>query len=350
MKLISMLLAACLVAATLLPLLRYDAWWIRVFEFPRVQIAMLGLVITIVYAMTWGIRSGSFPAAVLAVCILCLLYQGYRIFPYTPLARAQVVAVSSGDPERRLSLLIWNVLMENRVVEPFLAQVRATDPDVILVVETDRWWEQKLSSLEQAYPYKASRPQDNTYGIILYSRLPLKDSEVRTLVEDKVPSIYSRVQLRTGHWLELHGLHPKPPAPQESEDTVERDAELLIVGKAAATHDNPVIVAGDLNDVAWSYTTRLFQKISGLLDPRIGRGMFNTFSARNPLLRFPLDHVFLSGHFQLRRMERLEASGSDHFPVLVELSFEPGNRHRQAEPEAEPEDRQQAQEKIDKAR
>ena len=62
--------------------------------------------------------------------------------------------------------------------------------------------------------------------------------------------------------------------------------------------------------------------MSGLLDPRIGRGLFNTFDAGNPIFRFPLDHVFHSSHFRLFRLCRLPKVGSDHFPVLVELNLE----------------------------
>ena len=57
---------------------------------------------------------------------------------------------------------------------------------------------------------------------------------------------------------------------------------LIAVARSIAETAQPVVVTGDLNDVAWSATTRLFRKISGLFDPRVGRDMFNTFHADYP--------------------------------------------------------------------
>lgn len=103
--------------------------------------------------------------------------------------------------------------------------------------------------------------------------------------------------------------------------STEKDRELLIVARRAKGSQLPVIVAGDLNDVAWSYTTEIFQKMSRLLDPRKGRGFHNTFPVQWPALRFPLDHVFCSRHFELRQLRRLKSIGSDHFPVFISFQF-----------------------------
>ena len=108
----------------------------------------------------------------------------------------------------------------------------------------------------------------------------------------------------------------------------------------------PVVVCGDRNDVAWSRTTRLFQKTSRLVDPRKGRGLFSTFHARIPLLRFPLDHILHSDDFRLVSMRRLEYVGSDHFPVYAMLSFEPSAKHHQEAPTADSGDKQEAQQTI----
>jgi endonuclease/exonuclease/phosphatase (EEP) superfamily protein YafD len=110
---------------------------------------------------------------------------------------------------------------------------------------------------------------------------------------------------------------------READSSAPRDAELVLVAREAAEADGPTIVAGDLNDVAWSHTSRLFQRISRLPDPRIGRGMFNSFHANYRLLRWPRDHVFVSGDFLLRDMQRLPRFGSDHFPILVRLDHHP---------------------------
>jgi endonuclease/exonuclease/phosphatase (EEP) superfamily protein YafD len=113
---------------------------------------------------------------------------------------------------------------------------------------------------------------------------------------------------------------------------------------------DPAIVAGDLNDVAWSYTTQLFQRISGLIDPRLGRGLFNTYHARIPIMRWPLDHIFFDPEFRLCRIERQGFIGSDHFPILVELSFEPEGADEHEARAPMPRDRAEARRMIRQAK
>lgn len=339
-------LALFLIVATLLPLLRKDAWWVRIFDFPRGQITVAGIVVLGLYVAFWDTAS-VFEGVVLAALACCVVYQGYRMFPYTPLASKQVLRSDLPDPAAGFSIMIANVLMDNRASERFLEVVDAYGPDVLITVETDHWWEEQLRVLEERYPHTVKRPIDNTYGMLLHSRLNLVDPKIKELVEEDVPSFHLDVRLPSGDLVRLHAVHPKPPAPQEAKTSTPRDAELLIVGKEVKEHEpGPVIVAGDLNDVAWSHTTRLFQETSSLLDPRRGRGMYNTFSAKNPLLRWPLDHIFHSDHFKLVRLERGPAWGSDHFPVYIELSYEPEAQPLQEEPEADHEEKAEAAEKI----
>ena len=116
-----------------------------------------------------------------------------------------------------------------------------------------------------------------------------------------------------------------------------------------AEETGAAIVAGDLNDVAWSHTSRLFRRISRLLDPRVGRGMYNTFHARYWPLRWPLDHVFVSDTFVLRRLQRLPAFGSDHFPVYIALDHAPAASAVQEAPAPDADDHAEAREKLARA-
>jgi len=164
---------------------------------------------------------------------------------------------------------------------------------------------------------------------LIISRLPLSETEICFLVEKEIPSIHASLELRTGDKVRFHFLHPAPPSPTENSKSAKRDAELVIVARRVTECAQPVIVTGDLNDVAWSATTRLFRKVSGLLDPRVGRGMFNTFHADYPFVRWPLDHLFHSPHFTLQDIQRLPLIGSDHFPLLTRLSLTPLQGARQ---------------------
>jgi endonuclease/exonuclease/phosphatase (EEP) superfamily protein YafD len=309
-----------MVAASVLPLVRVDHWAVRVFDFPRLQITVIGLAVMAAHLL---VREDAGASELLLHVLLaaCLVYQLWRIWPYTPLHRKQVQRVASRDDARTLSVLISNVLMTNRESGKLRALIRRYDPDVVLTVETDAWWEQQLRELEQSHPHVLKQPQPNTYGMLLYSRLPLVDAQIRFLVERDIPSMHTRVRLRSGDEVQLKCLHPRPPAPGESTRSTERDAELLLVGKELEGQDLPSVVVGDLNDVAWSHTNGLFQKISGLLDPRIGRGLYSTFNANWPFIRFPVDHAFVSRHLEVADFEVLPHVGSDHFPVFVRVTL-----------------------------
>ena len=311
------------------------------------QIAAAMLLVLLLHFVM--IDAGVAGQAFRGVLIACLALQVVNMLPYTRLARSQVQDSEKPDPENSVRLMFANVLQSNRDAATLLAVVRRADPDVILALEADDWWCEQLSELSGTHPFTVLRPQDNTYGMLLFSRLRLIEPRVSFLVEDDVPSIHASLCLPSGREIKLHCLHPRPPSPTESDSSVARDAELLIVGRAVREDPGPVIVMGDMNDVAWSHTSQLFRDISGLLDPRIGRGLFNTFNAKHVLIRFPLDHFFHSNDFRLVEFCRLAYFGSDHFPVYIHLSHEPESSQEQPEPSADPEEAREAREKIARA-
>lgn len=309
-------LALLLVVATLLPIAPTDEWWVRIFDFPRTQIAaLIGIaLVALVSLKAWRTKSGLLLGSAL---LAALAYQIVRIIPYTSIAAEEVPSAPKCPRAERVRFLEANVLQSNRDAAALLAMVRKQRPDVLLLTETDDWWASQIQSLRGELPHLVSEPRGNTYGMMLFSKMPFSGTEVRYLFNPDVPSIRTELALPSGKRIDLYAIHPKPPLP--GRDTSERDAEIVIVGREVHRRARPAIVAGDLNDVAWSDTTSLFQQVSGLLDPRVGRTLMPTYPADFPLLRWPLDYVFVSPGFSLTDMKRLGDFGSDHLPVLVEL-------------------------------
>ncbi len=312
------IVGAAVLVATFLPLVRTDAGLVRMWDFPRVQIAVLSAVallgaLLVLDRDRWSVR------LLAAALLVAGVHQALRILPYTPLARVEAPDARSCPDSSRVELLVANVLQSNHEAGPLLAMVERIRPDLVLLLETDQWWDARLAALEPAYPFVVRQPQHDTYGMHLFSRLELIEPAVRFLLDDYVPSITSGIRLRSGAVVRFHGVHPKPPRPFHS--TTRGDVELMLVAREVRGTRAPAIVAGDLNDVAWSRITRRFQAASGLLDPRVGRGLFSTYNANWLLLRWPLDHVFFDESFRLLALRRMGHVGSDHFPVYVALCY-----------------------------
>lgn len=225
------------------------------------------------------------------------------------------------DAKKGIHLIVGNVYQFNRKFEKALRLIRKKDPDLIFLVETDQAWADALSPLHPTYPNQILVPLENTYGLVLYSKFPIIRQEINYLVDDEIPSLELDLKLRNGQNITVYAIHPTPPVPGENPTSTDRDAEILIVGKKSKANPLPTLVIGDLNDVAWSHTTSLFLKISEMADPRRGRGFYNTFHAKYPFFRWPLDHVFLSKHFGLSRVKVLPDIGSDHFPIELKATL-----------------------------
>lgn len=318
------------------------------FEYPRLQKLLLNLIV-LAGTLTFAFPQNQIDWIVFVLLLTSASYLLYLILPFTIFGKKQIVSATKPPGAENLNILIANVYQENKQAADYHSLIKSCDPDVILMVETNDWWQDQMSPIGEQYPHQLKIPLENTYGMLLYSKLDLRDESVRFLVEDDIPSIETTVALRSGQLVKLYCLHPKPPVPQENPRSTERDKEILMIAEKARTSPIPVVVMGDLNDVAWSYTTELFGKVSGLLDPRRGRGFFNSFNAKYFFLRFPLDHIFCSADFALTSIKRLPSCGSDHFPMCVNLQYNPAVERHNEIPQASAEDMELAKEKINES-
>ena len=337
------LYTAFLIVAVFLPRVHNDYWLFKVLEYPRLQKMVLIIPALAGWLYYWPQLETHHRILFFLLCAAAI-YVAYKVWPYTAIAPQEMKLNKAAAAENALKIFSANVYQPNQQYGRLLQQIKDTDPDLIFLLETNKAWERGLKELEQNYPYQLKAPLDNTYGLLFYSRLKLEKEKIAYLVKNDIPSIEAVVQLPSGQKVQVWGLHPEPPVPGENLYSTAKDKELMKVALKVKDCRLPVVVFGDLNDVAWSHTTELFRKTSRLLDPRRGRGFYSTFSAHHWFIRFPLDYIFCSNEFGLVTMKRLPKNGSDHFATFTHIVYNPQMQSRQSAPHADREEVAEAEE------
>tara|TARA_R100000306_G_scaffold12238_1_gene14535 strand:- start:5708 stop:6739 length:1032 start_codon:yes stop_codon:yes gene_type:complete len=314
------ILIVIFIVSPFLPATEKPHWFFRTPDFIRLQsitIQVVLLVLFLIFESTFTL----FSWILLIALVGATVYQIVKVFPYSSLyPRKKPDFKSDGC----VSILAGNVLQDNEQYNLLKAEIEQYDPDLVLTMESDKKWEKGISEIENVYSHTVKIPLDNYYGMHLYSKIELINVEVNYHVEEDVPSIFFEYPLSENQNIFFACLHPAPPSPTENETSKERDAELMIVGKKIRKLDKPVVVCGDMNDVVWSRTTRLFKKMTAMIDPRIGRGFFPTYHAKYWLMRFPLDHLFHTKDMFVKKMVRTKNFGSDHFAMYYEIHHKNG--------------------------
>ena len=322
------ILGLFLVLITLLPLLSTGKWYVRWWDFPRFQIAAL-LLIPLLIATLMAVRkaSGWEPAIWSVVLFASLAWQVSHVIQFSPLWSKEVPVATIKSGSVIIKLMVSNLDYENSNPQPAIEQLAEENPDVLLLVEYNEGWEQRLDDLKKQFKYHHDEVRGEGLGMALWSNIPMERAKTRFLVSERRPSIWAELKLESNQRINFIGVHPTPPGLLDStgdkrRDSRVRDAELILIAKEVAQRsDEAWAIAGDFNDVAWSHTTRLFKRVSGMKDPRIGRSFMGTYIAQYPPCRCPIDHVFLSDGFSISNLSRKLISGSDHFAILATVAL-----------------------------
>ena len=335
--------------ASLLPLIETNVWWIRYLDFLRLQLAGALMLLLILHL---ALRPAGLLGWVgMAIAVLGLGYNFYRISPYMSIFGDKAVAVSACPDTSKLRVLVANLQKSNENASAFLRLVRRVQPDLVLALETDAFWDEQLGNLTDSYPHRERYTPENHayYGMNLLSKYKLVSPQFRFLFDKYTPSIFTSVRLPDGTLVQFFGLHPRPPQ-SWSQPTTMRDAHLLTAALEARNSTEPTIVAGDLNAAPWERVVRRTMRIGRLLDPRVGRGYYPTYVLQSPFLTWPLDQVLYQASFVLKSFEVLSDVGSDHIPLLVSLCHVSEVAVRQEPPALEDGDLLEAQTSIEAAK
>lgn len=185
---------------------------------------------------------------------------------------------------------------------PILADIRAADPDLVLLQEISATNRGLLRDLSGAYPHQHLCRFSVWSSIAILSRWPLDEpacSRRRTLALARTQTPWGPV------W--AGSVHQVWPWPRAQVAFLDRAMPVLARVEGAA------VLAGDFNMVPWGASVARIAAATGTR--RIGR-IFGTYELHG--LPLPIDHVLTSGRGETERRPRL---GSDHFGLVARIAF-----------------------------
>lgn len=240
---------------------------------------------------------------------------------FAPLFWPQSPAVLAANT--KLKVMSYNVWGKNKTLDQAAQLIRREEPDILLLQEVYPPLAENLAAmLTDLYPdavlHVAYEPQA---GQAVFSRFPVIPI---ALAYEKGRTQKVSVTTPVGP-IAIWNVHPNVPRPW-----TRHYQQVSALAEDLAQVDGPLIVGGDFNTTDHSETYALVNQYLQNAHWEAGWGFGFTFPAHQPrfksipiltpLLR--IDHIFYSPHFTAHSAHTLsESGGSDHFPVMAELTL-----------------------------
>jgi endonuclease/exonuclease/phosphatase family metal-dependent hydrolase len=226
---------------------------------------------------------------------------------------------------RELRLLSWNLHHgvgedNNLDLDRIAALIREQKPDLVALQEVDNKCRRsnsvhqaaelaRLTGLHFAFG-KAMDHDGGEYGQAILSRFPIGDTQVHRLPGEGEPRIAFEAEVTIdGKPLRMITVH------LDHQEDARRLTQAETLAKALENHHEPMILAGDFNDVPDSAPLKAFVApwtAVPKLEPK------PTCPASAP--KMEIDHIFLRGLTAMEPVKVLpEAVASDHRPLVARI-------------------------------
>lgn len=288
------------------------AWQLDLFAHFRIQYAALFVVLTVVLLLLrrW------------TVALAAVIGLGVSVVPLLPYAirdsdATAVAPVPAQPPEPNFRLLTFNVWFRNPDLAHTAAYLEQSQADVVVLQELTPPQAEILRPLLPTYPHYYIEP--SRMGAAVFTKWPVISAESVPLAEEGAIAARMQIDWR-GLPVTVLGVHLNwPLGPRNS---AYRNEELAGVVAFAKTQQGPLIVAGDFNLTPWSEYFRAALANSRLHDAARGFGLARSWPAQFAPLGIRIDHCLLSPHWRSVSTHPGPWLGSDHLPLLAELSLQ----------------------------
>ena len=224
---------------------------------------------------------------------------------------------SRPDPERpQLRLLLANVSYRSDDYAALVGLAARERPHVIGLTELTPAWAAGIAAGLAGYPYRILHPRAGSYGIGLYSRIPVRDTRI-VHPSGEWPAVVRATVGVEGSTVELFVLHG--PSGGSRTGAARQRAFVRSLGTLVRDAGDAALVCGDLNATPWNRPYQELRDRGGLERDDPWRPFEWTYPVWNTLLRVPIDGC-LAGRALSVSSRTGPRIGSDHLPVLAEVS------------------------------
>lgn len=289
-------------------LLNRAAWFFDLFAHFRVQYATLFLIFAFVLLI---LRRWVFAV----VAFVGLGVSAVPMLAYLPDVSGGTAAAAPASPTFRV--LSFNVWFRNPDMATTAAYIEQSNADAVVLLELTPPQAERLRPLLPSYPNFHIEP--SRMGAAVFTKWPMLDAASMPLAEEGAVAARMRIDWH-GTPVTVLGVHLNwPLGPRNSRF---RNEELAgVVAFSKAQHE-PLIVAGDFNLTPWSEYFRDALEESGLHDSARGFGLHRSWPAQFAPVGIRIDHCLLSREWQSQRVDIGPSLGSDHLPLVADLSLQ----------------------------